>query len=84
MNKLIIMMTVFLLSACTSTTENTTASNSTYDENDGVICKLQTTVGSNRKRKICTTASERDQMREAAREGMLRIQKTSSTGGGDL
>lgn len=73
-----------LLMGCnaTSTSSNDVAANNkakAADESNGIICRQEKKVGSNRRVEVCTTAKEREQMREAAQEGWQRSQGGSVT-----
>ncbi|MBR9783278.1 MAG: hypothetical protein GYB34_02760 [Gammaproteobacteria bacterium] len=71
------------ISACSSTDENSsTAYAKVNDEDDGMICKMEKKTGSNRMQRVCYSVEEREQMRETGKEGWLRLQRTSETGGG--
>ncbi|WP_100643481.1 hypothetical protein [Alteromonas facilis] len=48
---------------------------------DGVVCKMEKRIGSNMMTRVCRTAEERRAMEDAAREGILRLQSGSETGG---
>lgn len=71
------------LLGCESTgtrySEKYTASSANND--DGVVCKMEKRIGSNMMTRVCRTAEERAAMEEAAREGILRLQGGSETGG---
>lgn len=72
------------LMGCGSTANDTdTVAKVDNQSNDGEVCKLEKRVGSNMMRRVCYTEKEREQMREAAKEGMLRMQRSSETGGAD-
>lgn len=51
---------------------------------DGMKCKMEKKIGSNRMQRVCYSAEEREQMREAGREGWTRMQRGTETSGGDM
>ena len=85
---------LFALSACATT--NTTTANATADaktevagematktaeNNSGdMICKRQTVVGSNFKKKICATQAEWDARAEADRKATQNLQRAKAPG----
>ena len=52
-------------------------------EDDGMVCKIEKKIGSNRMQRVCYSVEEREQMREAGREAWTRMQGRNETGGGD-
>lgn len=50
------------------------------DTSDGVICKMQKRVGSNRMTRICFTPDETSQAREAAQSSWQRMRTGSKSG----
>lgn len=76
-------LSVFLMgcNATSSGTSDVAANNQAKgaEESNGIICRQEKKVGSNRRVEVCTTAKERDQMREAAQEGWQRSQGGSVT-----
>ncbi|WP_282146402.1 hypothetical protein [Alteromonas stellipolaris] len=88
----ILALSVVLSVAACSSTDNKkdsyanvqTTSNSAKAEDDGMVCRMEKKIGSNRMTRVCYTAKEREQMEEASRDGWLRTQRSSSTGGGDM
>lgn len=74
------------LGACGSTSNSTSAEYASNDdyESDGMVCKMEKKIGSNRMQRVCYTVEERERMREAGKEGWLRMQRGTETGGGDL
>ena len=73
------------LGACGSTSNQSSqyAKADTNAEDDGMVCKLEKKIGSNRMQRVCYSAEEREQMREAGREAWTRMQGRNETGGGD-
>lgn len=77
---------VLSLGACSSTNsgESESYANQTNAEgDDGMVCKMEKKIGSNRMSRVCYTVEEREVMEETAKEGWFRSQRTYSTGGGD-
>ncbi|CAI2389235.1 MULTISPECIES: hypothetical protein [Gammaproteobacteria] len=74
------------LGACGSTDNQSSeyAKANTNGGDDGMVCKMEKKIGSNRMQRVCYSVEERENMREAGREGWLRMQRGSETGGGDL
>lgn len=82
MKKIGVILAALAISACTSTAENASVDGTEVakvSNSDGVRCKRVRLVGSNIPQEVCTTAKQRDQMREAARDGWLRQQGGSET-----
>ncbi|MCG7645196.1 hypothetical protein MHM87_06295 [Alteromonas sp. Cnat3-28] len=77
---------VLALGACGSTGNQSSqyAKANTNAEDDGMVCKMEKKIGSNRMQRVCYSVEEREQMREAGRDGWLRMQRGTETGGGDL
>ena len=73
------------LGACGSTSNQSSqyAKADTNAEDDGMVCKLEKKIGSNRMQRVCYSVEEREQMREAGREAWTRMQGRNETGGGD-
>jgi hypothetical protein len=73
------------LAACSSTSNDSSSAYAKTDEgDDGMVCKLEKKIGSNRMHRVCYSVEEREQMREAGREAWTRMQGRNETGGGDL
>ncbi|MCQ8847656.1 hypothetical protein NQT74_03610 [Alteromonas stellipolaris] len=88
---LLALSVVLTVAACNSTdnkkesyASTNNSSKTAQAEDDGQICKMEKKIGSNRMTRVCYTAKEREQMEEASRDGWLRTQRSSSTGGGDM
>ncbi|AFT77648.1 hypothetical protein AMBLS11_05300 [Alteromonas macleodii str. 'Black Sea 11'] len=76
------------LGACSSTSSQSAqyakAEVEANEADDGVVCKMEKKIGSNRMQRVCYSAEEREQMREAGRDGWLRMQRGTETSGSDL
>ena len=62
-----------------SVSANADSSSSTGQE--GRICTVETVVGSHMPRRVCTTAAEREAMRNAANDQMTRMKTAGRTNG---
>ncbi|WP_339349164.1 hypothetical protein [uncultured Alteromonas sp.] len=78
------------LVGCGSTSNNTQelANNKTEEiasnqERDDQVCKMEKRIGSNMMRRVCYTVEERENMKEAARDGWLRMQRGTETSGSE-
>lgn len=73
------------LGACgsTSNTSSSEYASNDYGDDDGMVCKLEKKIGSNRMQRVCYSVEEREQMQEAAREGWTRMQGRNATSGAD-
>ncbi|WP_218417996.1 hypothetical protein [Alteromonas lipotrueae] len=72
----------------TSNTTQELASNKTEEiasnqERDDQVCKMEKRIGSNMMRRVCYTVEERERMKEAARDGWIRMQRGTETSGSD-
>jgi len=88
MKYLIILATFLTLAGCNSTTsasKDSAESNgqtvAAANDDDGVVCRMEKRIGSNMMTRVCRTAEQRAAQAEAGREGMLRLQRSGSTGG---
>lgn len=73
-----------MLTGCNATdNDGAKVAKSNAEESDGLVCRMEKKTGSNRMTRVCFTAEEREQMEEASREGWLRLQRSSETGGGE-
>ncbi|MBE1299139.1 MAG: hypothetical protein GJ680_04445 [Alteromonadaceae bacterium] len=85
MKKIGVILAALAISACTSTAKNSSADGTEVakvNNSDGVRCQRVRVVGSNIPQEVCTTAKQRDDMREAARDGWQRQQGGSETKSG--
>ena len=78
------------LVGCGSTSNKTeaVATNKTEEiasnqERDDQICKMEKRIGSNMMRRVCYTVEERENMKETARDGWLRMQRGTETSGSE-
>lgn len=76
-------LVLFTAVGCKSTGDGESYAKTDSGDSDGRVCKMEKRVGSNMMTRVCTTATERERMREAAQDGWLRVQKSSETGGSD-
>jgi len=77
---------IAFLSGCQNTqsaSANDYKNSSSDSGDDGVVCRMEKRIGSNRMARVCRTAEERAAQAEAGREGLLRLQKTGSTSNAD-
>ena len=74
-----------LMTACNSTSNDSSSNYAKNDDgDDGMVCKMEKKIGSNRMQRVCYSVEEREQMREAGREAWTGMQGRNETGGSDL
>ena len=90
MKKIIVLTSILFMAACSSTSTDVAKATDTNEKatkvaasSNGVVCKIESIIGSNRKREVCTSAKQRDERREAGQEALFRRQGGQQTAGGD-
>jgi uncharacterized lipoprotein YajG len=88
MKKIVVLTSLLFMAACSSTSTDLakTSENTNNDvaaSSDRVICRLESQIGSHRKKEVCTTAKERTIRREVAQEALSRRQGGQQTSGAD-
>lgn len=67
------------LRRCTQEAERQAAAGN--QEDDGIVCRRESVVGTHRTVRICTTAAEREAARQSAREVMRDVTRSVGTAG---